>query len=179
MSPTQQNMFDTPLARARALKAAGHYAEAVELLNRALAESPADSKLKASLADAQYRLTHFREALALAGEILRDNPNDPQALTTIGNVLLARKNPREALAQFTLALASAENEYLWARCARCHLDLKDLPSALTAIRRGQALAPDNHELLRLQLEVANKLGDRELAQAAEVRLTAPVERKDP
>jgi tetratricopeptide (TPR) repeat protein len=172
-------MFDTPLVRARELKAAGHYTEAMELLKCALEEFPADLKLKASLADAFYRLTHFREALALAGEILRDNPNDPQALTIIGNVLLARKKPREALAQFTLALASAENDYVWARCARCHLDLKDPLAALTAIRRGQALAPDNHELVSLQLEVAKKLGNRELARAAEARLALRSQRKDP
>jgi Putative Zn-dependent protease, contains TPR repeats len=171
-------MFETPLARARELKTAGHYAEAVKLLMCALEEFPADPKLKASLADAYYRLTHFREALALAGEILRDNPNDPQALIIIGNVLLARKKPREALAQFTLALAAAEQDYLWARCARCHLDLKDLPAALAAIRRGQALAPDNHELLRLQHEVAKKLGDRDLAQAAETRLASRSQRKN-
>ena len=179
MNPTQQNMFNTPVARAREFIAAGRYADALQLLKCALEEFPANVSIKAALADAYCRLTRFREALALAGEILRDDPNNPQALTTIGDVLLVRKKPRDALAQFTLALAANENDYLWARCARCHLDLKDLPAALAAIRRGQARAPDNSELLRLQIEVANKLNDPELAQAAEARLALRSQRKDP
>jgi tetratricopeptide (TPR) repeat protein len=179
MSPTQQSMFDTPVARARQLKAAGHYAEAAELLICALRNQPDDRKLKASLADAHYRLAHFHEALTLAGEILRDDPNDQQALVVIGNVLLARKKPREALTQYMLALASAENDYLWTRCARCHLDLKDPQAALTAVHRGQALSPDNHELLQLQLEAAKKLGDTDLVRATELRLSLLSSKENP
>jgi tetratricopeptide (TPR) repeat protein len=159
MTEQQQNMFDTVLSQARELKAKRLYAQAMELLRRALEQSPSNLKLKASLADLFYRTDRHREALALAGEILREDPNEPRALAVMGNVLQEKKKPREGLEYFRLALKAGETDYLWQRCARCHLDLKEPQAALAALVRAEALSPDTRELLRLLAEASRQLND--------------------
>jgi tetratricopeptide (TPR) repeat protein len=156
----QPGLFDNPLQRARELKAKREYKGAMEILQAELKRHPDNLKAKASLADLYYRTERHREALRLAGEILRDDPDDPRALVVTGNVLLARRKPAEALEQFRLALKIAETDYLWMRCARCHLDMKQHQDALEAVRQADRLNPDDTEVLRLWLETARQARDR-------------------
>ena len=108
----QQDMFENPVNRARELKAERRYDEAKNLLQQELTRNPNNLRAKASLADLFYRTRRHKEALTLAGEILRDDPDDPRALLVMGNVLLARKKPREAREYFKLALDAAGNQAL-------------------------------------------------------------------
>jgi tetratricopeptide (TPR) repeat protein len=178
MTAKQQDMFESVLTRARELKAKRRYAEAGEVLQRALTDAPNNLKIKASLADLFYRTERYREALTLAGGILREDPNDPRALVVMGNVLLERKKPREALEYFRLALDVAETDYLWQRLARCHLDLKEPQPALAALVHAEALAPDGKELLRLLAESARQLEDS-ATEKETLRRTAKVAPGDP
>lgn len=178
MNPEQQDIFDNVVVRARELKARRRYREALALLKKAIAESPSNLKLKASLADLYYRTERFREALALAGEMLRDDPNDPRALVVVGNVLLERKKPREALEYFRLSLKVAETDYLWQRIARGHLDNKEPQAALAALVRAEALAPDSRDLLRLLAEDARMLDDPATEREV-LRRASKVAPKDP
>ena len=170
--PEQPDMFSSALVRAKELKAKRRLTEAEDVLRRALGEAPHDVKLRASLADLCYRAERYKEALTLAGEILRDDPNDPRALVVMGNVLLERKKPREALEYFRLSQAVAETDYLWLRVARCHLDLKEPQAALACLVRAEALAPDGRELLRLLAEASRQLNDAEAEREALRRAVA-------
>jgi len=109
---SQQDMFENPLHRARKLKTQRRYDEAQKILEQELIRQPTNLRAKASLADLFYRTDRHKDALTLAGEILRDDPDDPRALLVMGNVLLARKKPTEALDYFKLALENAGSESL-------------------------------------------------------------------
>jgi tetratricopeptide (TPR) repeat protein len=166
VSEKQQDMFDNPLARARALKAERRYQQAEHLLEQALRADPADLRAKASLADLYYRQERYRQAMALAGQILREDPDDPRALVVMGNVLKARGKPREAIEYFRLALRVAQTDYLWIRLARCHLAIQQPHQAREAIERAETLAPGTPELFRLRAEVARSLRDPAAEQEA-------------
>jgi tetratricopeptide (TPR) repeat protein len=169
VTPSQEDLFANPLERARELKARHRYDEALRVLLQARAGAPADLRLKASLADLHYRTGNFRQALTLAGEILEADPNDPRALVVMGNVLLVRKKPADALGYFRLALEVAETEYLWSRIARCQLALRTPREALAAVERAEALGR-GRETLRLKLLVAHALRDPALEARAIAQL---------
>jgi tetratricopeptide (TPR) repeat protein len=166
MSPTQQDMFENPVARARELKARRRYDEAQKVLQAALARNPGDARAKASLADLYYRTRRYRQAMTLAGAILAQDPDEPRALVVMGNVLLQRKKPKEALEYFQLALAVAETDYLWIRVARCHLELKKPEEARAALEKAEVINAEGRELFRLQAKVASALDDPEAESRA-------------
>jgi len=161
MSPTQQDMFENPVARARELKARRRYDEAQKVLQAALARDPGDTRAKASLADLYYRTRRYRQAMTLAGAILAQDPDEPRALVVMGNVLLQRKKPKEALDYFRLALSVAETDYLWLRVARCHLETRQPEEARAALLKAESFSAEGRELLRLQARVASALDDPE------------------
>jgi tetratricopeptide (TPR) repeat protein len=162
MTPEQQNIFTSGLNRARALKAERKYDQAMELLQEILDEHPDNLKAKASLADLYYRTQHFRKAMTMAGEILSKNPDDPRALVVMGNVLLIRKKPKEALEFFKLAQTIAETDYLWLRQARAYLDSNEVQQALIVLDNAEALGSDGRELLRLKAECARLLSNQSM-----------------
>jgi len=164
VSRDQQDMFSDPVSRARELKVRGRFDEAHKLLQAAIAENPADSKARASLADLFYRRGEYRRAMGLAGGILRDDPDDPRALVVMGNVLRKRKKPGEALEYFRLALAIAETDYLWLRVAACRLDLKQPNEALAALARADEFRPDTREGLSLRARAARLLGNARMEE---------------
>ena len=166
MTPTQQDMFENPVARARELKARRRYDEAQKVLKAALDRNPGDTRAKASLADLYYRTQRYRQALALAGAILAKEPDEPRALVVMGNVLLRRKKPKEALEYFRLALAVAETDYLWLRVASCHLESKQPERAREALERAESFNAEGRELFRLQAKVAHALSDPEAENQA-------------
>jgi tetratricopeptide (TPR) repeat protein len=166
MTPSQQDMFENPVARARELKARRRYDEAQKVLNAALSRNPEDLRVKASLADLHFRTRRYRQAMALAGAILAKDPDEPRALVVMGNVLLMRKKPREALDYFRLALSVAETDYLWIRVARCHLELKEPEQAREALGRAESFEAGGRELFRLQAKVARSLGNQDAEREA-------------
>ena len=166
MTPSQQDMFENPVARARELKARRRYDEAQKVLQAALDRNPGDARAKVSLADLYYRTQRYRQAMTLAGAILAKDPDEPRALVVMGNVLLRRKKPKEALEYFRLALAVAETDYLWIRLARCHLELKEPERAKEALGSAESFNAEGRELFRLQARVAQALKDPEAATAA-------------
>jgi tetratricopeptide (TPR) repeat protein len=159
MTARQQDMFENPVARARELKARRRYDEAQKVLQAVLSRDPGDLRAKASLADLHYRTGRYRQAMALAGSILARDPDEPRALVVMGNVLLKRRKPKEALEYFRLALAVAETDYLWIRAARCHLELKEPEQAQEALERAESFDAPERELFRLQAQVARALCD--------------------
>jgi tetratricopeptide (TPR) repeat protein len=175
--PPQQELFDNPLHVARELKARGRFEEAMQVLTRALSARPGDLGLQASLADLHYRTDRHREAIQLAGLILRADPHDPRALVVMGNALLARHKPREALEYFRLALEIAPTDYLWSRVARCHLRVKEPQLAMQALDEAERVAPDRPQSLRLRAEAARMLNDGAAERAALERAarTAPAD----
>lgn len=166
MTPVQQDMFENPVARARELKSRRRYDEAQKVLQAALARNPGDPRAKASLADLYYRTQRYRQAMTLAGSILSQDPNEPRALVVMGNVLLERKKPGEALRYFRLALAVAETDYLWIRAARCHLELQEPQRAREALGRAESFGTTGPELLRLQAQAARALRDTDAEREA-------------
>ena len=166
MSPSQQDMFENPVTRARELKARRRYDEAQKVLKAALSRNPGDLRAKASLADLHYRTQHYRQAMALAGSILAKDPNEPRALVVMGNVLLRRKKPKEALEYFRLALSVAETDYLWLRATRCHLELKQPEQAQQALGRAESFNATGRELFRLQAKVAHAQKDHDAENEA-------------
>ncbi len=159
-------MFENPVARARELKARRRYDEAQKVLQAVLSRDPGDLRAKASLADLHYRTGRYRQAMALAGSILARDPDEPRALVVMGNTLLKRKKPKEALEYFRLALSVAETDYLWIRTARCHLELKEPELAREALERAEAFDARALELFRLQAQAARALGDPDLERQA-------------
>ena len=178
MSPTQQDMFENPVARARELKARRRYDEAQKVLEAVLARNPSDTRAKASLADLFYRTRRYRQAMTLAGAILAQDPDEPRALVVMGNVLLQRKKPEEALEYFRLALAVAETDYLWIRAARCRLELKQPEEARAALLKAESFNAEGRELFRLQAKVAAALDDPE-AESRAFRRAAQAAPDDP
>jgi tetratricopeptide (TPR) repeat protein len=178
MSPSQQDMFENPVARARELKARRRYDEAQKVLQAALARNPGDVRAKASLADLYYRTRRYRQAMALAGSILAQDPDEPRALVVMGNVLLQRKKPKEALEYFRLALSVAETDYLWLRVARCHLEIKQLQEARAALLKAESFGGESRELFRLQAKVALSLDDPD-AESQAFRRAAKAAPEDP
>jgi tetratricopeptide (TPR) repeat protein len=178
MSPSQQDMFENPVARARELKARRRYDEAQKVLQAALARNPGDARAKASLADLYYRTRRYRQAMTLAGAILAQDPDEPRALVVMGNVLLQRKKPKEALEYFQLALSVAETDYLWIRLARCHLELKKPEEARAALEKAEVISAEGRELFRLQAKVALALDDPE-AESRAFRRAAEAAPDDP
>jgi tetratricopeptide (TPR) repeat protein len=166
MTPSQQDMFENPVVRARELKARRRYDEAQKVLKAALDRNPGDMRAKASLADLYYRTQRYRQAMALAGAILAKEPDDPRALVVMGNVLLRRKKPKEALEYFRLALSVAETDYLWLRAARCHLESKEPERAEEALGRAESFKAEGRELFRLQAKVADALQNPEAENRA-------------
>jgi tetratricopeptide (TPR) repeat protein len=148
MTPSQQDMFENPVARARELKARRRYDEAQKVLEATLARNPSDARAKASLADLFYRTRRYRQAMTLAGAILAQDPDEPRALVVMGNVLLQRKKPKEALEYFRLALSesfSAEGRELFRLQARVAAALDDPEAESQAFRRAAQAAPDDPE----------------------------------
>ncbi len=155
----QRDMFSGPLETARQLKERRRFGEAERILTQALSATPADRQLKASLADLYYRTDRPREAIQLAGAMLREDPDDPRALVVMGNALLQRKKPREALEYFRLALEVAPTDYLWLRLARCHLRLREPGEAARALDEAERLAAERPQALRLRAELARLQND--------------------
>ncbi len=162
-------MFDSPLVKARELKARRRYDAALQVLLEALEATPDDLQLKASLADLYYRMNRPRQALAQAGAILRGAPDDHRALTVMGNALLARAKPSEALEYFKLAIQVAPTDYLWGRVARCHLRLKQPQAALGALNEAETYAPPGPGLLGLRAACFRMLGENEAERQALLR----------
>lgn len=165
------------IAEARELKVRGLYAQARAVLERALAAAPGDRALRASLADLAFREGRTRRAMALAGEILREDPNDPRALVVMGNALLRRRDPSEALRHFTLALGVAPTEYLWLKVARCHLALRAPAEAHAATTEAARIAPPGPRALLIDAQAQRMSGDADAERAILLRLasTAPAE----
>ena len=170
-------MFQNPVARARELKARRRYDEAQKVLQAALARNPGDTRAQASLADLYYRTQRYRQAMTLAGSILSKDPDEPRALVVMGNVLLRRKKPGEALEYFRLALSVAETDYLWLRVARCHLESKETDQAAEALRRAESFG-EGRELFRLQVKLAAAQNDTE-AESRALRRAAKAAPEDP
>ncbi len=167
----QQSIFDDPLTRARELKAKGHYESAYQVLTQALLKAENDPRLKASLADLYYRWGKYREALSIAGQLLAHNSDDHRALVVVGNTLLARKKPDEALEYFKLACNIAPTDYIWGRIAKCHIQKKRPQAALAALNEAEDLAGPTPRLLALRAKCFEMLGEdnarhQELLRAA-------------
>lgn len=157
----QQSIFDDPLMRAREFKAMGRFESAHELLTKALAQSRDDQRLKASLADLYYRWGKYRKALSIAGQLLAQNSEDHRALVVIGNTLLAKKKPDEALEYFKLATDIAPTDYIWGRIAKCHIEKKRPQAALDALNRAEQLTQASPRLLGLRAECFAMLGEQQ------------------
>ncbi len=157
----QQSIFDDPLIRAREFKAKGRYESAYDVLANALSKSPDDLALKASLADLYFRWGKYRKALTIAGQLLAQNSDDHRALVVIGNTLLAKKKPDEALEYFKLATNIAPTDYIWGRIAKCHFEKKRPQAALDALNRAEQLAAPTPRLLGLRAKCHEMLGETE------------------
>jgi tetratricopeptide (TPR) repeat protein len=133
-------------ALAHALRLQRREADAIRAVQRALAATDR-WEVQAESALVYVELGRFREATALADGLRTSLRQDPQAYARVidGQVLLARKQPREAVKAFTDAAAIADTWLGRLGLGRAYLELGAYTEAYSSFeaclrRRGEAAA---------------------------------------
>ncbi|MGO9921519.1 MAG: glycosyltransferase, partial [Isosphaeraceae bacterium] len=109
-----------------------------------------------------------RDAKILREE-LADRPNDPFVLFNLGAIAIERQDWRQALEYLRHSLArSAPSDSitrkLYALIARAHQMLGEARQAIAACAEGQAIDPDDAELMFREAVVRRHMGDRDGAE---------------
>ncbi|MFO0847969.1 MAG: hypothetical protein U0871_05320 [Gemmataceae bacterium] len=170
-----------PAARelASALGDAGQDDEAIAVLERLVARTPADPLAHWVLAEHLWQLDRGREALDRAKRAVRLDPGiDPRADTAWAAVMAWSDRldcPEEAV-ELARALTrdKAGDPRAWLRLARCLTDPAQMPEALDALEKAVALDPRNVEAHDQKAERLAAMGryDEALAAARPPALSA-------
>jgi tetratricopeptide (TPR) repeat protein len=101
----------------------------------------------------------YRRAAALA-------PNDPAPHFNLGNVLLARGQPRAAAERYAHTVAlDPSHARAWFNLAHVHESMKEGAASMTYLRRAIAAEPTFADAHFNLADLAERLGDRETAVA--------------
>jgi YaiO family outer membrane protein len=138
-----------PADRVRAveLARAGRNEEAVQLFERIVAQSPADTESRLWIARLDLRLGRIESAEAQVRSVLADHPADVDARIVLGTVLTRKGDWRGALDVLVPTEPDAgENGDFFAALARAHRRAGDDRNAYQSFRKAVALSPDDPEL---------------------------------
>jgi tetratricopeptide (TPR) repeat protein len=124
----------------------GEPADAIPLLQRALARQPNSTMAHVSLGNALHAMGRFEEAMACFERALSIDPNLPEAHHNIGNALLSLKRHAEAISRYQRAVAMrpqyAEAHYHLGYALQA---LERQQDALAWYEKAIALKPDYAE----------------------------------
>jgi tetratricopeptide (TPR) repeat protein len=157
--------------RARQLISQSRYAEALELLRKARAESPWSGLIAHDLALTLVRLDRGQEGTTVAEQMISEDPDDAFAHATLGLVQLKRGLADEGKESFARALAlDPADATIHALFARAHLERDKPAEALGATETGLALDPDNELCLSFRAQALLALGRGDEAREISARL---------
>ena len=121
----------------------GHYAESVQLAERALAADPLDYGLKA---DSTYKYSiigQWDTAVELSEAVLAHTPDSLDGLSSLGNVYWRTGNEAKAIPIYMRLLRINPNQrYIMERIARSYMALGDMEEARRWIDRAYENNPD-------------------------------------
>ena len=103
LARTPRQLANTVRNEAGLFLDAGQSERALRIIDRAIAAEPHDWELRATRADALYRLARIDEAYVEATRAASLAPGEPRARDTLGVVLLAAGEVERALAEFRAA----------------------------------------------------------------------------
>jgi GT2 family glycosyltransferase/Flp pilus assembly protein TadD len=131
--------------------------------------------LHTGYADPALRQRKLRRDLRLLEVEHAEGPRDPFTLFNLGATYVELGRHREALPLLAESLARSHPtdsivRKLYSLLASCHLHLGRRDEALGCCARGQAVCPDDPELLLLEGMIRTEAGDLHGAKAALVRL---------
>ncbi len=157
--------------RARQLISQRRYAEALELLRKARAESPWSGVIAHDLALTLVQVDRGQEGTTIAEQMISEDPDDAFAHATLGLVQLKRGLANEGRESFARALAlDPADASIHGLLARAHLERDKPAEALAATETGLALDPDDDLCLTFRAQALLALGRGDEARAISARL---------
>jgi predicted O-linked N-acetylglucosamine transferase (SPINDLY family) len=162
------------IRRADVLRAERRGAEAVAVLQAALAESPASAALKLRLAEALVARGDGRGALHLLQPLEADQAADPRLHQAAAGAWRTLGRFEKAIEAMERALElDPRNPGAWLRREMLAADAGDMAQALAAIDRGLAVLPGQPQLVERRIALLVQAGRRdEAAQALDAVLAA-------
>jgi type IV pilus assembly protein PilF len=159
--------------------ARGQFDVALEELNEAIRLVPTYASAHGVLGLLQMDLGEFDKAEASFKRAIQLAPQDPEIRNNYGWFLCQRRQEREGLAQFDLALRNPlyrTPELALLNAGRCHLRLNELPAAEASFRKVLGLQPGNPKAFFGLAEIAYRQGRYANAQTLmRTALQAPQE----
>ena len=141
------------------------YKQAEALLREALAATPNDGELHATLAFVLYRQDRDAEALAEIQNAISLAPAEPQNHYLLAHIQLALEREEAALTAIREALRlDPQAARFHATLGRIHARRKEWPRALEAAEKGLALDPTHVESLNLRAMALARMGRKAEAQ---------------
>ena len=136
----------TSLSLGRAYRLSERHAEAIAVLEQAIADHPEDPELLAEMVPVLYRTGDLDAAIATAGRCATLDVNEPACFIRKGAVLLAANQIDDALGAFEQALElDRQDAAVWRSIGDCHGKRGDWTAATSAYASAlehQAQDPD-------------------------------------
>ena len=143
---------DGHFGRASALHAIERHDAALKAISTALGLSPNNLNYIVKHADILRAVKQYDDALRAYDQVLKSNPDHYHALNNKGNLLREQAHPREAIAQYNLAILAARDPLDRAAAltnrATAYRDLDDFDAALIDHAEAIACVPNNPEAIQ-------------------------------
>ncbi|WP_298873099.1 tetratricopeptide repeat protein [uncultured Bradyrhizobium sp.] len=150
----------------------GNFADAEPLLKKAARVDSANPDVLFNYANVLRALDKTDEALDWLAKAIALSPNFAHAHLNRGAILLGRKEPRPAIAEFDRAIAIAPSSAAFVNRGSAFQQLGRLEEALASYQRAVELAPSNPQYHFLLSEVLSQIGRPDEAIGALERTVA-------
>lgn len=139
-----------------------NYDLAEKELTLAVSEAPRAVEPRVLLIDLLIKTTKLDDAAKQVQSTLALDPKNSTVITAYGNIMAARGNQREALAQFIEAMSISPNDAaIYVQAAQAAATLNDGVKAKTYIDTAVQLQPNNADLLRVRVQLVRKNDPRQ------------------
>jgi tetratricopeptide (TPR) repeat protein len=156
---SRPNRADGLVQEGRTLMTPGHYQEAVDRFNRALALDPSRQDVFKDLGLAYQNLGNADEALDNYEKALLVDPRQAEVLTNRATLYRSRGEYQKAIDEFTKALSIGDNADIYFERAVTYELMNDHRKALEDFDRVVEVLRDAPHVLRARALVKQKMGD--------------------
>jgi len=150
----------------------GNFADAEPLLKKAARVDASNPDVLFNYANVLRALDKTDDALAWLAKVIALSPNFADAYLNRGAILMARKEPQAAIAEFDRAIAIAPSGAAFANRGSALQQLGQLDEAQDSYQRAVALAPSNPQYHFVLSEVLGQMGRHDEAIGALERTVA-------
>lgn len=147
------------LGKAQGLLDAGKFEEAKALFDQLISEFPADTDLKADIADRFLKVGRYQDALGYLEEALRHDPNAIHLYNRIGIVLRKMQDFATAEKYYLKALEiTKQDEFLYFNMGRLYIDWKKWAKVDEAAQKALEVNPQFAEAEKMRAFARKMLG---------------------